>query len=71
MYEESLGWLWPVKVYRKERGTAPPRRQIQSHTINNQVVRGVLMSEDDGNPHGAIKLTRRAIGSEEDARTPI
>ena len=55
-YQKVCGNVWPLWLYKKEKGVAPPRRLVQTHNINGQRVRGVLMNPADGAPVGCFIL---------------
>ena len=56
-YKNVIGVMWPMPVYKELMKKDPPKRQIQTHLINDQRVRGVLREPKHGCPPGCYEVT--------------
>ena len=57
-YKKQIGWLWPVQLFKSKFGKLPGRSRIQTHMINGQRVRGVLLDGSHGCPPGVIEVSK-------------
>ena len=64
-YKNVIGVLWPMPVYKELMKKDPPKRQIQTHLINDQRVRGVLREPKHGCPPGCYEVTSLSGSSAE------
>jgi hypothetical protein len=60
-YEKSLGYLWPVSVWKKHKpGETLPKKAVQTHVVDGQRVRGVILDASHGTPLGVIHIAKKS-----------
>ena len=55
-YRKVLGNVWPIQVYKREKGIDPPRKLVHTHIISGQKIRGITMPPSEGEPVGCYSM---------------
>jgi hypothetical protein len=57
---KHMGYLWPCTLYRKHKQKKPSPKDIVTIEFDGKPVKGIVLDESHGTPHGVIKIEAKS-----------